>query len=75
MRVLWNHGHLVEGLDAGFVDQSHFTKSFKRHTGMFHLKAHLADQKAIIPDAAIDAMQQQTVPTGYPSPNRYGLGW
>jgi CubicO group peptidase (beta-lactamase class C family) len=42
--------------------------------GMFHLKAHLAGQKAILPDAAIDAMQQ-TVPTGYPSPNRYGLGW
>jgi CubicO group peptidase (beta-lactamase class C family) len=43
--------------------------------GMFHSKAHLASQKALLPDAAIDAMQQETVPTGYPSPNRYGMGW
>jgi CubicO group peptidase (beta-lactamase class C family) len=43
--------------------------------GMFHLKAHLANQKAILTDAAIDAMQKETVATGYPSPGRYGLGW
>jgi len=41
--------------------------------GMFHLKAHLANQKAILPDAAIDAMQKETVDVG--GGGRYGLGW
>ena len=47
---------------------------------MFHLKDGLPDQKAIISDAAIDAMQQASAETG---PTReweregsgYGLGW
>src|SRR5438067_2521922 len=39
---------------------------------MFHLKAHLPDQKAILSDASIDAMQNSTVDTG---DRRYGLGW
>ncbi len=41
--------------------------------GMFHLKAHLADQVAILPDTLIDAMQKPTMTTG---PNgHYGIGW
>jgi CubicO group peptidase (beta-lactamase class C family) len=40
--------------------------------GMFHLKAHLPNQKAILSDASIDAMQNSTVDTG---DGRYGLGW
>jgi CubicO group peptidase (beta-lactamase class C family) len=43
--------------------------------GIFHLKAHLANQKAILTDAAIDAMQKETVATEYPGSGRYGLGW
>jgi CubicO group peptidase (beta-lactamase class C family) len=34
--------------------------------GMFHLKAHLADQKAILPDRAIEEMQKGL---------GYGIGW
>lgn len=41
--------------------------------GMFHLKAHLPDQKAILTDAAIDEMQQPTAKTGPTS--GYGIGW
>lgn len=41
--------------------------------GMFHLKAHLPNQKALLSDAAIDAMQNSTVDTG--DGGRYGLGW
>jgi CubicO group peptidase (beta-lactamase class C family) len=41
--------------------------------GMFHLKAHLPDQKAILTDAALDEMQfptaRITATTGY------GIGW
>jgi CubicO group peptidase (beta-lactamase class C family) len=40
--------------------------------GIFHLKAHLADQHPILPDAAIDAMQQRTTPEGG---SGYGVGW
>lgn len=36
--------------------------------GMFHLKARLSDQKAILSDAAIDEMQK-------PLMGDYGLGW
>jgi CubicO group peptidase (beta-lactamase class C family) len=41
--------------------------------GMFHLKAHLADQKAILSDETIDSMQVNTA-----APNEtkgYGVGW
>lgn len=41
--------------------------------GMFHLKAHLPDQKAILTDAAIDEMQQPTITFG--NNNGYGIGW
>jgi CubicO group peptidase (beta-lactamase class C family) len=41
--------------------------------GMFHLKAHLPDQKAILDDARIDEMQQPTISTGENS--GYGIGW
>jgi CubicO group peptidase (beta-lactamase class C family) len=41
--------------------------------GMFHLKAHLPDQKAILKDESIDEMQKATVQMG---PNSgYGIGW
>jgi CubicO group peptidase (beta-lactamase class C family) len=39
----------------------------------FHMKAHRRDQPAVLTDAAIDSMQNATVPTGAGS--RYGLGW
>ncbi len=41
--------------------------------GMFHLKARLSDQKAILKDEAIDEMQKATVKTGGNS--GYGIGW
>ena len=37
--------------------------------GMFHLKDHLSDQKAILKDETIDRMHQPI------SPAQYGLGW
>ncbi len=40
----------------------------------FHMKAHRPDQRAILSDAAIDAMQTVTVPTGSGT-QQYGLGW
>jgi CubicO group peptidase (beta-lactamase class C family) len=41
--------------------------------GMFHLKAHLSDQKAILKDETIDEMQRATVDM---NPNTgYGIGW
>ncbi|MGH9718851.1 MAG: serine hydrolase domain-containing protein [Bryobacteraceae bacterium] len=41
--------------------------------GMFHLKARLPDQKAILPDQTIDDMHRPTVKTGERS--GYGIGW
>jgi len=41
--------------------------------GMFHLKAHLPNQKAILSDVTIDLMQNATVEVG--DGGRYGLGW
>jgi CubicO group peptidase (beta-lactamase class C family) len=41
--------------------------------GMFHLKAHLPDQKAILKDKTITEMQKATVGTGDKS--GYGIGW
>ena len=41
--------------------------------GMFHLKAHVRDQKAILPDEAIDDMQRPTVSCGEGA--GYGVGW
>ena len=41
--------------------------------GMFHLKAHLKDQAAILSDASIDEMHRPTAEIG---PNAgYGIGW
>ncbi len=41
--------------------------------GLFHLKARLADQKAILSDQTIDEMHKATMTTG---PNAgYGIGW
>lgn len=41
--------------------------------GMFHLRAHLPNQKPILSDKSIAVMQNSTVSTGGRS--RYGLGW
>jgi hypothetical protein len=41
--------------------------------GMFHLKAHLPDQKAILPDGTIDEMQQPTMASRQGA--GYGIGW
>jgi CubicO group peptidase (beta-lactamase class C family) len=41
--------------------------------GMFHLKAHLDDQKAILSDETIDDMQVNTAAPG--EPKGYGIGW
>jgi CubicO group peptidase (beta-lactamase class C family) len=44
--------------------------------GMFHLKAHLPDQKAILTDATIDEMQVATTGGTVPeSIGSYGVGW
>ena len=40
---------------------------------MFHLKAHLPDQKAILSDQAIDEMQRPTAQSG--PDTGYGVGW
>src|SRR5678815_3961810 len=40
----------------------------------FHMKAHRRDQRAVLTDAAIDSMQNATVPTDQAG-SRYGLGW
>ena len=41
--------------------------------GMFHLKEHLEDQRAILSDSAIEEMQRPTVSTGPKA--GYGIGW
>ncbi|GCE06981.1 serine hydrolase domain-containing protein [Dictyobacter aurantiacus] len=41
--------------------------------GMFHLKQHLSDQKAILSDEAIDEMQVPTTASG--DTDGYGIGW
>ena len=38
---------------------------------MFHLKSHVPDQRAVLADSSIDAMQRNDPPTN----TRYGLGW
>ena len=44
--------------------------------GMFHLKAHLPDQKAILRDETIDEMQRATAHGPSPGgPRGYGVGW
>jgi CubicO group peptidase (beta-lactamase class C family) len=54
----------VEGVYCSAHDLARF--------GMFCLKAHLPDQKAILPDAAIDALSRSPVSTG---DGKYSLGW
>jgi len=41
--------------------------------GMFHLREHVAKQKAILSDKTVEMMQNSTVPAGGSS--RYGFGW
>ena len=40
---------------------------------MFHLKAHVPDQKKLLSDEAIEEMQKPAVPMG--GSNSYGIGW
>lgn len=54
--------------DGGIYSSAHDLAMFT----MFHLKAHRDDQRQILDDVAIDAMQNETVPAGA---RRYGLGW
>ncbi|MBL8270622.1 MAG: beta-lactamase family protein [Steroidobacter sp.] len=42
--------------------------------GLFHMKAHLSDQKAILSDASIDAMKQRTSFTKNARSGDYGFG-
>jgi CubicO group peptidase (beta-lactamase class C family) len=41
--------------------------------GLFHLKAHLPDQKAILSDVSIDSMHEPTMSVA--KNNGYGIGW
>jgi CubicO group peptidase (beta-lactamase class C family) len=41
--------------------------------GMFHVKTHLPDQKAVLTDESIDAMQKPTFPSG--KDVGYGIAW
>ena len=41
---------------------------------LFHLKEHLPDQRPILADSTIEAMQANTVPLGW-APGSRGLGW
>ena len=45
--------------------------------GMFHLKDHLRDQRAILEDGVVDRMQTETDGTVHPdgTGESYGLGW
>ncbi len=44
--------------------------------GMFHLKDHLADQRAILPDSLLDQMHQGYAKNPFgDSTGAYGLGW
>lgn len=61
------HG-LRPPVDGGLYCSAHDLVRF----GMFCLTTHLPDQKAIVPDAAIDAMHGSPVSTGDGS---YSLGW
>jgi CubicO group peptidase (beta-lactamase class C family) len=54
--------------DSGIYCSAHDLAMF----AMFHLKSHRQDQRRILDDASIDAMQRETVPAGS---KRYGLGW
>jgi CubicO group peptidase (beta-lactamase class C family) len=71
----WTRGRIPSGEPpltpgyAGVFCSAHDLALF----GMFHLKAHLPNQRAILSDAAIDLMQNSTVATG--DGGRYGLGW
>ncbi len=43
--------------------------------GMFHLKDHLSDQKAILTDASIDEMHRMTTSEEDDPRSGYGIGW
>jgi CubicO group peptidase (beta-lactamase class C family) len=60
---------LVPPEDGGIYCSAHDLLRF----GMLHLKTRLSDQRAILSDSSIDAMQNETVAAG--SKGRYGLAW
>jgi len=62
-------GALVPPTKGGIYCSAHDLLRF----GMFHLKTRAADQKAILSDRSVDAMQNETVDAG--SKGRYGLAW
>jgi CubicO group peptidase (beta-lactamase class C family) len=62
-------GGKVPPTDEGVYCSVHDLAMF----AMFHLKVHRPDQKQIITDASIDAMQNETVEAG--GGRKYGLGW
>jgi len=43
--------------------------------GVFHLKGHLAGQRAILKDATLDLMQHEVTAVPPPAGAGYGLGW
>ena len=63
----------------GELDYAHSTGFASAHDlalfAAFHLKTRRPDQRAILPDADIDLMQDSIVPTGQRDGEGYGLGW
>ena len=62
-------GGRVPRSDGGVYCSAHDLAMF----AMFHLKAHRSDQKQVLTDTSIDAMQNETVKAG--NNRQYGLGW
>jgi CubicO group peptidase (beta-lactamase class C family) len=73
--------HLVLGLRPAVTRGVYCSAHDLLLFGMFHLKEHLPNQKAILSDASIDAMQNETgedhlAPVaGSSGLGRFGLGW
>lgn len=70
----------LDGLPISFYDFDHpggsavFSSAHDLvRFGMFHLKSHLPDQKAILSDETIDIMQIPTAEMG--DSHGYGIGW
>src|SRR5260370_10460731 len=62
-------GGRVPRSDGGVYCSAHDLAMF----AMFHLKAHRSDQKQVLTDTSIGAMQNETVKAG--NNRQYGLGW
>ena len=77
--VLYDHGKRIPYIDfdqrgAGYIYSSAIDLV---RFGMFHLKAHLADQRQVLKDTAIDTMVSDSVPVNPSAKDagNYGLGW